>query len=535
MTPRPDRFPSANSPQLVMRLLETVARGMRSVSGLQEALGVQAQTVRNYLQAARWLNLAEPGEPVRLTPLGLSYVYGGSRRQAVYVQAVWSNPVAADLLLAGDGRLPTVHQVERVLTDLGLGLAPATIRRRASAVRGLIAPAIGRARTSAPGQDELQMSLPLGHSATAQVGPPPPIPTTDSDDPDVYRFVWAHLLDHGELTLTQIRALLRRAGCPHVSISGVVMRAQARGDAAMHGDRLVATAASISRRDLAGSTSSIMLSDPGYRAYLRYLQAAREAPDTAQTAAYASWDRRLFGGPPDPEGLDRALEGLLLERSLESFPLAKGDALAPPVAADPFLDTWSLPGLPLCVPPTLSQLLGGADAVRRLLDEADDAPTVVSRTVAFHGGLLHPLEAPPDEISSEAALRLRAVRCCPALTILASMMVLHRRRPTRFGLAHDRAGWGVQIGVAKPKPFWSVVDRFAEARQWVLVRRSGGLDPAALVQVAEEIGIVSIVGRHAVLSEDLAVALASDSSIAEPLGALADAWNEHVDALRGNR
>lgn len=512
-----------------MRLLETAARGVRSVVGLQESLGVQAQTVRNYIHAARWLGLAEPGEPVRLTPQGLSYVYGGSRRQAVYVQAVWSNPLAADLLLASDGRLPTVSQVQRALQDQSPELAVATLRRRASAIRGLIAPAIGRARTPAPGQEELQMSLPLGHSATAQTGPPPPMPTTDGDDPDVYRFVWAHLLDHGELTLAQLRILLDRADCVGLSVSGAVMRAQARGDAAMHGDRLVATAASMGRRDLAGSTSSVILSDPGYRAYLRYLRVAGEVPDTAQSAAFAAWDRRLFGGPASPSELDAALEKLLLERSLGSFPVARGDALAPPVAADPFLDTWSLPGLPWCVPPTLSQLLGGADAVERLLTESE-APTVVSPSVVFHGGLLHPLEAVPEHIGDAAALRRRAVRCCPALTILVSMMMLHRRRPTRFAVVHDRAGWGVQVGLAKPRPFWLVVERFAESRRWVLVRRTGGLQPAALVQIGEALDIVSIVGRQVVLAEQLAVEIASEPQLAESLGALADAWTAFLES-----
>lgn len=529
MTDRTDRFPSANSPQLVMRLLETVARGIRSVVGLQEALGVQATTVRNYLHAARWLGLAEPGEPVQLSPLGLSYVYGGPRRQAVYVQAVWSNPIAADLLLAGDGRLPTVAQVERVMQGLGLDLAAATIQRRASAVRGLIAPAIGRARAPAPGQAELQMSLPLGHSATAELGPPPPAPTTNADDPDVYRFVWAHLLDHGELTVHHIRTLLARAGSGEVSVSGVAMRAQARGDAAMHGDRLVATAASVSRRDLSGSTSSVILSDPGYRAYLRYMRATGESPETAQSAAFASWDERLFGGPARPDTVEKALEGLLLERTLESFPLARGDALAPPVAADPFLDTWALPGLPWCVPPTLSQLLGGVDAVERLIGSDDDGPSVLSPTVVFHGGLLHPLEKLPESLGGVSGLRGRAVRCCPAISVLVAMLLLHRRRPTRFSIVHGRSGWGVQIGVAAPRPFWQVVERFAEARRWVLVRRPGGLGPSALVQIAEAVGTVSIVGRQAVLSEALAVELASQVPLAEPLGALADALAAFVD------
>ena len=524
-------LPSANSPQLLTRLLETVARGIRTVRGLQEALGVQAQTVRNYLQAARWLDLAQPAEPsglVRLSPLGLSYVYAGSRRQAIYVQAVWSNPMAADLLTAGDGRLPTVAQVQRAVVARGNPLASATVHRRASAIRGLIAPAVGRVRPSPPEQDALQLALPLGHAAAVETGPPPPAPAADGDDPDVYRFVWAHLLDHGELSLGHLRALLARAGASGVSPSGAVLRAQARGDAALYGDRLVATAASIARRDLASSTSSVILSDPGYRAYLRYLVAAGEVPSASQAGPWAAWDRWLFGRAAEPRTVEADLGALLLERHLEAFPVARGDALAPPVAADPFLATWSLPGLPICLPPTLAQLLGGPHAVGRL--HPDGFPTVLDPSVVFHGGLLHPLESPPAELGGAAGLRQRALRRTPAITLLASLLLLHRERPNRFALVHTRAGWGTQVGVASPKPLLAVVEAFAEARRWVLVRRpGGGLDAETLVRVGVALGVASVVGRQVVLAEQLAVELAADTELAEALHALADAWAAFVD------
>ena len=85
---RTPRLPSANSPQRVVRLLETVARGIRTARALREALAVETPD-RPQLRATRHaLARASPRleSPSSLTPLGLAYVYGGSRRQALYVQ-----------------------------------------------------------------------------------------------------------------------------------------------------------------------------------------------------------------------------------------------------------------------------------------------------------------------------------------------------------------------------------------------------------------------------------------------------------------
>jgi hypothetical protein len=75
MTVTPDSglalLPGANSPQTLTRLLEAAARGVRSTRALQEALGVQAQTVRAYVHAGVWLGLADAPDPFELAPLGL--------------------------------------------------------------------------------------------------------------------------------------------------------------------------------------------------------------------------------------------------------------------------------------------------------------------------------------------------------------------------------------------------------------------------------------------------------------------------------
>src|SRR5690606_1664855 len=179
-------LPNANSPQLLTRLLELVARGVRSTRGLQEALAVEPRTVQYYTRAAEWLGLLDGDGACTLTPLGLEYVYagrerprgyasavranalapavlepsGGERlppprglgyvyagreRPRVYASAVRANALAAAVLeQSGGERLPTLDEVQRAVARAEPTLAPATVRRRASAVRALIAPAVGR-------------------------------------------------------------------------------------------------------------------------------------------------------------------------------------------------------------------------------------------------------------------------------------------------------------------------------------------------------------------------------------------------------
>ena len=81
-------LPEASSPQVLTRMLEGVSRGVRTTRGLQEALGVGVQTVRAYVNAAAWLSMVDQTDPVALSPLGLEYVYAGSKRPAVYARAV---------------------------------------------------------------------------------------------------------------------------------------------------------------------------------------------------------------------------------------------------------------------------------------------------------------------------------------------------------------------------------------------------------------------------------------------------------------
>lgn len=519
--------PGANSPQLLTRLLEAVARGVRTTRGLQESCGVQGQTVRSYLQAGEWLGLLETTDPIVLSPLGLEFVYAGARRALVYVRAVWSNAFAADLLVAEDGRLPEFTHVERAIQALEPELAAATVRRRASAVRSLIAPAVGRPRPRPREQEELQLALPLGHAPHALSGPPVTLEAATPHDPDAYRLLYASLLDHGELELGDVRGLLDRAGASDLPIGPLVDMALTRGDADRVGDHLVATRGGLDRRDLAETTVSILLSDPAYRRHLLDLEEMRSSGSDPH---FGAWDDRLFDGAVEGSAVRQRLAAVLLDRSLEAFPLA-GEAGASLLAVPrPFLDAWEQPGLPIALPPTLAQLQGGVAAVNRLLAAASGTagvPTIASRAAVVHGGLVFPTERPPGAVPDLRSLRQRVLACSPGPALLAAILLLHRQQPERVSLVGGRGGWGVQVGLEVPIPLMEFLERLAVHRGWILVRRgAGSIDANALVRVGEAMGVATVVGRRAVLAEDLAVRVVLDPEemeLKQRLQALTDA------------
>ncbi len=533
--------PGANSPQLLTRLVEAVARGVRTTRGLQEALGVQVQTVRSYLHAAEWMGMLEAADPVELSPLGLEYVYGGKLRPQIYARAVWSNAFAADLLVSGDGRLPELEAIERAILRLEPDLAEATVKRRAGSVRSLIAPAVGRPRPRPREQEERQLTLPLDHPAVNE-RPPTLGPAGDGEyDPDAYRYLWAQLLDHGELSLGQIRALLDRAGAAGLPIGGLVDMAISRGDAARVGERVVCTAGGIGRRELVESTPSVILSDPLYRAWLDDVVAAetdRQAAVRRDGLAprFRRWDKRLFGHPVRPGSVVADLEAVLMDRSLDAYPVGQPGEPAPERITEAFLDVWEEPGLPLSAPPSLAQLQGGVAAVNRLLRRArlgnDVAvPDLAARPHVFHGGILHPGEPLPRSVPDVRTLRQRVLMHAPVPSVVAAILLLHRQRPDRLAVVQSGLGWGVRLGPGEPVALLDFVDGFASSRRWLLARRSsGGLDASTLVHLLEVLGIGTAVGRQVVLAESLFARLATDAEEMEvaarlqPLSEAIDGW-----------
>jgi len=508
----PLALPSANSPQLVARLVEALARGVRSSRGLQETLSLQAATVRAYLHAAQWLGLVEADGDPMLTPLGVAYAYAGRQRAWLYARAVWAIPLAADLLVASDGRLPELDAVERAVAAAEPDLAGATLHRKASAVRSLLAPVVGRKRPRASAGEVEQLGLPLTHAATAS--PPPRLgPTAGEYDPDAYRFLLACLLDFGELTLAHVRRLLDLAEATELPIGGVVDMAVSRGDAARVGERLVATADAVLRRELVEATPSVMLSDPLYRAYLDDAVAAqsdRVAATRRDAVAhrYRAWDRRLFGHELRPEHIASDLERVLMDRPLAAYPVAVATRPTPTPCEEPFLDVWERRDLYVCLPPTLSQLQGGLPAVNRVLARARRGvvgmPDLSDRPTVHHGALLHPGEPLPRSVPDTRSLRLRVLMHAPYLSLLAAVLWLHRLGPGAVEVREERTGWRVRVHRRDLGPVLRVLDRVAESRGWHPCRRvDGGLPAGVLVAIAEVVGIAAVVGKRLVLAERL--------------------------------
>lgn len=535
-------LPGANSPQLLTRLLDAVARGVRTSRGLQEVLQVQAQTVRAYLQAAAWLQFLASVDPVELSALGVEYVYAGPRRSQVYARAVWSVPLAAEVLVAADGRVPDLDLVARALERAESGLAPATLERRAGAVRSLVAPAVGRPRPRSRAQEELQLGLPLGHAAVLE-RPPALDAATHEYDPDAYRYVLGTLLDHGELSMGHLRALLDRAGARELALGGLLDLATARGDAVRTRDRLVVTPGAVERRELSRATPSVLLSDPAYRAYVADAVAARggdraaEIRRDAAVARFRPWDRRLFGHPLSPDRVERDLERVLLDRPLAAFPVATPDrAWSLPAGGEGFLDVWESVGLLVALPPTLAQLQGGLAAVNRMLragrsQEEVALPDLSFRPLAVHGALLHPGEPLPRAVPDVRTLRHRVLMHAPYCAVLAALLLLHRHHPDRLTVVEDRAGWAVKVPGLRPTPLLDWIDGFARHRGWVPVRRdSGGLPAAVLAGVFEVLGLGQVVGRLLVLAEPLFARLGTEPEELEilarlrPLADAVDAW-----------
>jgi hypothetical protein len=533
-------LPSANSPQVLTRMLEVVSRGVRTTRGLQEALGVPGPTVRAYVHAASWLSLVDCTDPVGLSPLGLEYVYAGQRRAQVYTRVVWSNPLAADLLSGSDGQLPELEAITFALQRLEPGLDGAQLARQASDIQGLLVPVAGKVRPSE--EEERQLPLPLGQVSAGE-SLPALSHATSEHDPDAYRYVLACLLDHGELGMGHLRALLDRVGSTSLALGGLLDLAVSRGDAVRVQERLVVTSGAVERQELLGSTPSLLLSDPGYRAWLdeqssgvRHVTPRRDG----SAARYRQWDRRLLGRSVPPEELLQQVEQVMLAPPVAVFPLARPEPSVPLPETSAFLDTWERQGLLIALPPTLAQLLGGLEVANRILRQQRGGgvtlPDLGDRPVVVHSGILHPGEPQPRSVPDARTLRQRVLMHAPYPACVAALLLLHRLAPDRVGIGAEASGWVLQRpGLPGELPLLAFVDLFARHRGWVPVRRArGGLSGQVFVALLESLGIAAAVGRSLVLSEPLFSQLQTEMEEREVharLSPLADAVDAFLSEL----
>ena len=533
---RHERIPNANSPQLLTRLLEMVGRGLRSTRGLQEALGVEGRTVHYYTQAADWLGMLESSGEHHLTPLGLEFVYGEEHRPEIYARAVWNNPFIAQLTGDND-ELPDTTAIAVAIAAIEPTMSPSTVRRRASAVRSLIAPAVGRRLDSQ--KLERQLKLPFA-STTKTLSSKPFSATRLEYDPDVYRFLLQTLLDHGELTFSHIRALLDRAGAAGAPLGGYLDMAISRGDARRMEERLVVTAEGIERSHLSQTTTSLMLSDPGFRALISDTALAdsdRQAAirrDKAQPR-YCGWDQRLFGHAIDLPRLGADLQQVLLDRPLSTYPIASGSNIEILPIHAPFLDIWERRDIPICAPPYLAQLQGGVPAVNRLLRITREnplvgAPNVAYRPLLVHGGIFHPGETLPRSIPDTRSLRQRLLLHSPYAALLTALLLLQRQRPSRSCPENRRGHWQIQRVANHWEPLFAVLDGFAQYRGWLCSRSPRAGQAKWMFEVLETLGIATRIGPRALLAEHFFSQLRSEAEEMEihlqlaPLAEALDGW-----------
>ncbi len=533
---RADLVPNANNPRLLLRLLGFVATGVRRPAALAELLEVELRTVHYYTQAGEWLGLLRADGELRLSPRGLALVYADPDTQAaLYAEAVWANPLAAEVLGTGD-ELPDLATTTAIVQARQPRLSPATARRRAGALRGLLQPALlHKPHRRTPRGDQLTLPFPraLAVDADASVD----LRAGADESPDVYRRLLVALLDHGELSTGNIRALLDGMGAPAAALGAYVDMATRRADAVRVEERLVATAGATRRREVTEDSVLVALTDPLYREYLTLLDdaaaalqrtaAGKATPDDARLRArltplarrFASWDQRIFGRRLQPGEVDAAVGGLLVGRRLQGLPVAGDPGPEHPVTEGPFIDLLDVAGLPIALPRALVGLHGGVATVNRRLRTDREAPAgvrlpgPVDRRLRIHGGLIAAGENLPRAIPDNLSLRLRALTHVPALSLLGSLLLAGRRgagRPVvRAGAEQDPLV--VQL---RGRSLGSVVELFGalcDDQGWRLIHPScEGLGSAELGALAVDLGIAVRAAGRLLLEEKLFARLQDD-------------------------
>lgn len=542
---RPDGVPNANSPQLLTHLLEMVARGVRSTRALQEALGVDQRTIRYYTQAGAWLGFLEPTSEPRLTPEGLAYVYAGPARPALWSDAVKRQPFLARLLDRSPPTGPSRDAIVRAILEADPDLAPSTVERRVSSVRGLLGPHLDHVAANLPDDevaDPNQLALPLAQAP--RVEPTPPLTATAGRafSPDIYRYLLCFLLDHGELTLGHVRGLLDRAGAADVPLGTYVELALDRGDAVRTAERLVVTPEAVGRRDFAASTSAVILSDGAWRAQLDALRAGTESPDAGR---WRLWNRRLLGKDATPDTLDALLADVLRDRGLASWPRTTGRSAFAPEARDAtFLDSLDGGDLVVALPPALAQLWEGVAGLNRRLRnarhraDAVGTPTAAYRPGLVHGGLLSPGELLPRAIPDARTLRNRVVRSAPYPAMVVALLLLHRNHDPAVDVRQVHGTWQVRRHGKRLGELLPVLDGFVAAQGWVASRRPhGGLGATTFVGLLERLGLVVTVRDRLVLDDTFFHRLRDDDEgalLGTGLAALGDrlgGWLDHLRAV----
>jgi hypothetical protein len=541
---RADHIPSANSPIVLTHLLELLASGVTSTRALHESLGIKERTVRYYRSAGYWLGFLRSHNGNDLTDLGARYVFNKEERHAIYREAVWNQPMIARLMAGNPERLPLVKEITQTIISLLPDIAPTTARRKASAVRALIDPAVGTQPSQSIGQSR-QILLPFPTEATNLN---PVTPTSDErwtgtqKNPATYRSLLLALTDYGELSLAQVRALLDELGAAQSPLGDIVDMAIERGDAVLFDGVLIITPAALSRSELLLSTASIALSHPPYRRLLSDreeaakgdIAAARRIEETSKN--FASWDQVLFN---DNSPIDSQLTNLLLDRSLSSFPIAAPTNWQPAPPLGSFLSNWDGPqSLTVTLPPHLRTLIGGLTSVNAALRRAHREPnsvmlpTLATKSRVTYGGVLIPNERPTKVIPDRRTLRTQTLQNAPYPAMCAAILLAHRHRPDGVGIRRDH-DWVVTYNDSPVGRLLDVLDSFAQSRGWVVSRRSASsITDSNLIDILVGVEIATVISNTICILSNRTFTLLREEleemEILPPLNALGLAIAAHL-------
>ncbi len=536
MAPRRARHtlvPNANNVGFLTRVLKLVAQGIRETSALAEVLGCEPRTVHYYTQAGDWLGLLQTEKLPHLTRLGLEYVYGGRDQGRIYAEAVWQNSFVLELMAGRGNDLPEIDEIARFIQQADTEMAPTTVRRRASAVRSLIEPAMRFRRAPLRVSKQMNFDFVPRYHPGGTATPILDLRAGSDESPDVYRVVLQALLDHGELGAGHMRCLLDKAGAGDCPVGSYLEMAIRRGDAWRIDDRIAVSWGALWRRDLADTVVGVALSDPRYRSYLGTMRDAAAGDGAAamrfssSKERFAGWDRRIFGSSVKPAQLGRDLDRILLGRPIDSFPLAEdpGPDLTPLEGS--FLDLLRAEGLVITLPPGLRLLLQGVHEVNKHLERAARTknevriPEITDRRVLAHGGLFSPGTAPPRSIPDMVSLRLQAVSSIPHLALATGLLVLHRRSGAmeiRQGSGGPHVLWdGEDLG-----ELLSLLDQFAESRGWLVSRKArGGVDANLLMDILVALGVADRLSARIVLDETFFLRMRGEAEDQDVAGKLA--------------
>jgi hypothetical protein len=532
-------------------MLLLIAQGIRRPRALADVLEIELRTVHYYTQAAEWLALLRSDEHPQLTELGLTLAFADEQeRQRVYAEAVWGNPFVQALFDSQD-QLPRSEPLVAFIQHWEPQLSETTARRRASAVRALIEPALTQRTVKKTSQDSAQVDLPFLPTAPAEQPSHAQVSVAAGleENPDVYAVLLNALLDCGELSTAQIRAILDANGAQNCSLAGGIAMVMRRGDGHRLGERIVISSGAIRRRELARDGILIALSDPLYRRHISLLTGRADPTGEQRRLArrFAPWDIHLFGAPLAPETHLKHLSTRLVGRRLDSIPIA-GPTPAPFSPPDrPFIDALDVSDLLIAFPQVVTQLPAGVGAINPLLRVARHSPAsirlpnIVDERVACHGGLLYPGERLPRAIADNRSMRLRALTHCPVYAILAALLLLDRRRTLPLQIRHQGATADIFWRGSPLGGLLAALTAFSTAQGWQVARPMDdgpgtALSDKGLLSAAHASQIVQRAGPRLTVNEGLFMMLQEDLEARlsyEPLMALEDrigAWLESLPA-----